>query len=68
VPLEVFVSPNYSTLNVKQTKTPCPLVCKRTIPPDRLPLVGEILCQLLQIEGCRMVIAADSPQSLISVF
>jgi hypothetical protein len=31
--------------------TPWPLVRKRTIPTDRLPLVDEIYCQLLWIEG-----------------
>jgi hypothetical protein len=34
----------------------------------RPPLVDEIQCQLLWIEGCRVVSAADPPQSLISVF
>jgi hypothetical protein len=45
-----------------------PSVHKRTIPTEQPPLVGEILCQLLWIEGCRMVSAADPSQSLISVF
>jgi hypothetical protein len=34
----------------------------------RPPLVDEIECQLLRIEGCRVVSAADPPRSLISVF
>jgi hypothetical protein len=45
-----------------------PLVRKRTIPTERPPLVDEIECQLLWIEGCRMVSAADPLRSLISVF
>jgi hypothetical protein len=35
------------------------LVRERTIPTELPPLVGEVGCQLLQIEGCRMVSAAD---------
>jgi hypothetical protein len=31
--------------------TPSPLVRKRTIPTDRPPLVSEIQCQLLWLEG-----------------
>jgi hypothetical protein len=49
-------------------KTPWPLVRKRTIPTERPPLVGEIWCQLLQIEGCRVLSAAEPPRPLISVF
>jgi hypothetical protein len=54
-------------LNIKK-QTPWPLVRKRTIPTERPPLVGEIYCQLLRIEGCRVVSAADPLRSLISVF
>jgi hypothetical protein len=45
----------------KQTnkQTPWPLVPKGTIPTERPPLVDEIYCQLLWIEGCRVVSAAD---------
>jgi hypothetical protein len=32
---------------------------KRTIPTERPPFVGEIECQHLRIDGCRMVSAAD---------
>jgi hypothetical protein len=54
---------------IGQTKqTPWPLVCKRTIPTDRPPLVDEIWCQLLWIEGRRVVSAADPLRSLISDF
>jgi hypothetical protein len=35
------------------------LVCKRTIPTELPPLVGESWCQLLRIEGYRVVSAAD---------
>jgi hypothetical protein len=56
----------YSTLQFKQT--PWPVVRKRNIPTDQPPLVGEILCQLLRIEGCRVVSAANPPRPLISVF
>jgi hypothetical protein len=49
-------------------QTPWPLVRKRTIQTDRPPLVEEIWCQLLLIEGCRVVSAADPLRSLISVF
>jgi hypothetical protein len=38
---------------------PWPSVRKRTIPTERPPLVGEIWCQLLRIEGCRVGSAAD---------
>jgi hypothetical protein len=48
-----------------QTKTPWPLVRKRTIPTERPPLVDEIQCQLLWIEGCCVVSAADPLRSLI---
>jgi hypothetical protein len=49
-------------------QTPWPLVRKRTMPTERTPLVGEIQCQLLWIDGCRVVSAADPLRSLISVF
>jgi hypothetical protein len=49
-------------------KTPWPLVRKRTTPTERPPLVYEIWCQHLWIEGCRVVSAADPLRSLISVF
>jgi hypothetical protein len=49
-------------------QTPWPLVRKRTILTERPPLVDEIYCQLLWIEGYRMVSAADTPRMLISVF
>jgi hypothetical protein len=52
----------------KQEQTPWPLVRKRTIPTNRPPLVDEICFQLLWIEGCFVVSAADLPRSLISVF
>jgi hypothetical protein len=52
----------------KLKRTLWPLVRKRTIPTERPPLVDEILCQLLWIEGCRVVSAADPLLSLISVF
>jgi hypothetical protein len=48
--------------------TPWPLVRKRNIPTERQPLVHEIYCQLLWIERCRAVSAADLPRSLNSVF
>jgi hypothetical protein len=44
------------------------LVRKGTIPTERPPLVNETKCQLLWIEGCRVVSAADPLPSLISVF
>jgi hypothetical protein len=54
----------------KQTnkQTLWPLVRERTIPTERPPLVDEIQCQLLWMEGCRVVSAADPLQLLISVF
>jgi hypothetical protein len=48
--------------------TPWRLVRKRTMPTERPPLVYEIDFQLLWIEGCRVVRAADPLRSLISVF
>jgi hypothetical protein len=48
--------------------TPWPLVHKQTLPTEPPSLVDEIECQLLQIEGCRVVSAADPPRPLISVF
>jgi hypothetical protein len=47
---------------------PWPVVRERNIPTDRPPLVDEIWCQLLWIEGCRVVSAADPLRSLNSVF
>jgi hypothetical protein len=41
-------------------QTPWPLVRKRTIPTERPPLVGEIQCQILRIEGCRLVSSGGS--------
>jgi hypothetical protein len=35
------------------------LVRKRIIPTERPPLVGEVVCQFLRIEGCRLVSSAD---------
>jgi hypothetical protein len=46
-------------------QTPWPLVRERTIPTDWPPLVDEIYCQLLWIERCRVVSAADPLRSLI---
>jgi hypothetical protein len=37
--------------NKTNKQTPWPLVRKRTIPTERPPLVGEIQCQILRIEG-----------------
>jgi hypothetical protein len=48
--------------------TPCPSALKRNIPTERPPFVSKIMCQLLWIEGCRVVSAADPPRLLISVF
>jgi hypothetical protein len=57
------------TIYEKQTKQePWPLVRERSIPTDLPPLVDELLCQLLWIEGCRVVSAADPLRPLISVF
>jgi hypothetical protein len=39
--------------------TPWPLVRKRTISTERPPVVDEILCRLLCIEGYRVVSATD---------
>jgi hypothetical protein len=49
-------------------QTPWPLVRKRNIPTEPPPLVGEIYCQLLRIEGCRVVGEAEPPRPLISLF
>jgi hypothetical protein len=35
------------------------LVCERTIPTERQPLAGEVSADFLQVEGCRVVRAAD---------
>jgi hypothetical protein len=47
------------------TKTPWPLFRKRTIQTERPPLVDEILCQLLRIQWCRLVSAADPLRLLV---
>jgi hypothetical protein len=52
----------------KNKQTPWALVRERTIPTERPPLAGEIECQLLWIEGSRVVSATDTLRSLISVF
>jgi hypothetical protein len=49
-------------------QTPWSLVRKWTIPTDWPPLVDEIEYQLLWIETCRVVSAADPPRPLITVF
>jgi hypothetical protein len=59
----------YNSLRVLiNQQTLWPLVSKRTIPTDRPPLVGEIKFQLLRLEGCRVVSAADPTLPLITVF
>jgi hypothetical protein len=60
----------YNSLYYLQTnkQSPWPLVRERTIPTERPPPVDEIECQLLWIEGCRVVSAADPLRSLISAF
>jgi hypothetical protein len=58
----------YKIKRQNNKQTPWPLVRNRTIPTDRPPLVDEIYCQLLWIEGCCVVSAAVPPQSLMSVF
>jgi hypothetical protein len=45
---------------VEKKQTPWPLVRKRTIPTERPPLVGEIQCQILWMEGCRLVSSGGS--------
>jgi hypothetical protein len=55
-------------LNSKKNKqTPWLLVQKRTIPTKRPPLVDEIRCQLLRIEGC-LVLRASVPRGRYSQF
>jgi hypothetical protein len=56
-----MLSPDIQTTN-KQKQTQWPLVRKRTIPTDRPPLVDEIQCQLLWIDGCCVVSIADPLQ------
>jgi hypothetical protein len=69
----------YCTLNVcnimpyrvqwnwlQNKQIPCLLVRKQTIPAERQPLVGEVQCQILWIEGCRVVSAADPISKYIS--
>jgi hypothetical protein len=51
----------------KQKTIPWPLVPERTISTEGPPLVDGIQCQLLWIEGCCVVSAADPLRSLISV-
>jgi hypothetical protein len=58
----------YIYIYINKQRTPWALVRKRTILTERLALVGEIQCQLLRIEGCRVVSAVNPPRSLISVF
>jgi hypothetical protein len=41
---------------------------KRAIPTERRPLVLEIQCELLRIEGSRVVNTMAPLRSLISVF
>jgi hypothetical protein len=41
------------------------LVRERTIPTERPPLIDAIYCQLLWLEGCRVVSAADRPVPLL---
>jgi hypothetical protein len=51
-PLQVAVPTSVAKkLQTNKKKNPGPLVRKRTMPTERPPLVGEILCQLLWIEG-----------------
>jgi hypothetical protein len=54
--------PNSVTLLLK--KTPWLVVRELTVPTERPPLVDEIYCQLLWVEGCRVVSAADPPTSV----
>jgi hypothetical protein len=58
--------PSTSTNKQTNKQTPWPLVRERTIPTERPPLVDEI--QLLWIEGCRVVSAADPLRSLLLLF
>jgi hypothetical protein len=65
-----LIPPPWKARNSKQygmegkitKQAPWPLVCKRTIPNERPPLVGEIQCQLLRIEGCHVVNMVDLPR------
>jgi hypothetical protein len=53
----------FSNIGEDKTKqTPWPLVRERTIQTERPPSVYEILCELLWIEGCRVVSAANPPR------
>jgi hypothetical protein len=40
-------------------------VSERTIPTERPPLVGEVICQLLRIEGCHVVSVTDPYGSIL---
>jgi hypothetical protein len=53
---------------MQKRKTPWLLVRKRTIPTERPPLVDKFYCQLLRIERCRVISAAEPTRPLISVF
>jgi hypothetical protein len=57
---------NRTEVTANDEQIPWPLVRKRTIPTERLPLVRKIWCQLLRTEGCHVVNVADPPQSLVS--
>jgi hypothetical protein len=58
----------FPSLKPIKKQTPCPLVRKRIVPTERPLLIDEIWCQLLWIEWCRVVSAADPLRSFISVF
>jgi hypothetical protein len=60
-----FIAVEKCQLHNKQTLWP--LVHKQTILTERPPLVSEIQGQLLWIEGCHVISAADPQRSLISV-
>jgi hypothetical protein len=46
-------------LVIKGNNNSVALVSGRTIPMERLPLVGEVSANFLRIEGCRVVSVAD---------
>jgi hypothetical protein len=50
----------------KQNKQPNSVAFNPQANYTEPPLVGEISCQILQIEGCRVVSTVDPPWSLIS--
>jgi hypothetical protein len=62
VHVSVVTTPLHATVSATHKQTPWHLVRERTIPTERPPLVDEIKCQLLWIQGCRMVSAADPPR------